>query len=156
MVHGKTYDYSNINWIDQYTDVLIGCKKEKHGFFTQTPRDHKRGSGCPKCNQSRGERMIFNWLLENEIECIPQHTFSDLKYKSFLRCDFFVPDYNLVIEYNGIQHYKPIKHFGGMESLMDTKARDKTKEDYCLDNDIAFEIIKYDEDIVLELNKIFN
>jgi len=43
-----------------------------------------------------------------------------------------------------------------MESLMDTKARDKTKEDYCLDNDIAFEIIKYDEDIVLELNKIFN
>ena len=156
MVHGKTYDYSNINWIDQYTDVLIGCKKEKHGFFTQTPRDHKRGSGCPKCNQSRGERLIFNWLLENEIECIPQHTFSDLKYKSFLRCDFFVPDYNLVIEYNGIQHYKPIKHFGGMKSLMDTKARDKTKEDYCLDNDIAFEIIKYDEDIVLELNKLFN
>ena len=154
--HDTLYDYSKINWIDQYTDVLIGCEKKNHGFFHQTPINHKRGSGCPKCNHSRGERLIFNWLQENEIDFIPQHTFSDLKHKSLLRCDFFVPGYNLGIEYNGVQHYKSIEHFGGMESLMDTQARDKTKEDYCLDNGIAFEVIKYDEDIVLELNKIFN
>jgi hypothetical protein len=156
VVHGNTYDYSKINWIDQYTDVSIGCKKKNHGFFLQNPRDHKRGSGCPKCNHSRGERLILDWLQENEIDSIPQHTFSDLKHKSFLRCDFFVPDYNLVIEYNGIQHYFPVEHFGGKQSLIDTQARDKIKQDYCLDNDIAFEVIKYDEDIVLELNKIFN
>ena len=49
-----------------------------------------------------------------------------------------------------------MKYFGGEQSLIENQVRDKIKQDYCLDNDISFEVIKYDEDIVLELYKIFN
>ena len=103
--HGQKYDYSKVEWVDQYTEVLIGCDNEEHGYFLQVPRDHKRGSGCLRCNESRGERSIFNWLQDNGIEFIPQHTFPGLKDRALLRCDFYLPNENIVIEYNGRQHY---------------------------------------------------
>jgi hypothetical protein len=155
-VHGDLYDYSKVKWIDQYTDVLIGCKKPDHGFFYQEPVSHKRGSGCPKCNHSSGERFIFNWLNKMEIDFFTQHTFPDLKYKSQLKCDFFIPDYNLVIEYNGRQHYVAVDFFDGVKGLRATQKRDKIKRDYCFENGINYEIIKYDENIEDELKKIFN
>ena len=145
--HGNKYDYSKVNWIDQYTEIMIGCYNTEHGFYVQIPRDHKRGSGCPRCNESRGERAVYNWLKENDIEFLPQHTFPDLKNKGLLRCDFYLPEINMVIEYNGVQHYMPIKVFGGEATLIETRYRDDIKKKYCLDNHIHFEIIKYDENV---------
>ena len=155
-IHGQNYDYSEIHWVDQHTNISIKCKKSNHGVFSQSPRHHRRGSGCPKCNHSRGERAIFNWLSEKNIEFIPQHTFPDLKHKSLLRCDFYIPSYNLVIEYNGRQHYYALDFFDGEKGLKSTQKRDKIKHDYCKKNRIGFEVIKYDENVIDELFKIFN
>jgi hypothetical protein len=91
-----------------------------------------------------------------EIDFFTQHTFPDLKYKSQLKCDFFIPDYNLVIEYNGRQHYVAVDFFDGVKGLRATQKRDKIKRDYCFENGINYEIIKYDENIEDELKKIFN
>lgn len=47
-VHGDTYDYSKVIYTTAIIKVKILCKI--HGIFEQTPSDHIRGAGCPRCN----------------------------------------------------------------------------------------------------------
>lgn len=47
-VHGDRYDYSKVDYVNYKSNVIIICKD--HGEFTQTPRGHYNGNGCPKCN----------------------------------------------------------------------------------------------------------
>lgn len=50
-IHKDLYDYSNVNYINFITPVLIFCKKDNHGIFSQTPSLHlHQKHGCPKCN----------------------------------------------------------------------------------------------------------
>jgi|TARA_B110000444_G_C18585365_1_gene475932 very-short-patch-repair endonuclease len=44
-----------------------------------------------------------------------QQRFTGLEYDGPLRCDFYLTDKKVVIEYNGRQHYKAVKFFGGKE-----------------------------------------
>ena len=92
----------------------------------------------------------------NFIRYETQKMFEGLKLEGNLKCDFYIPDYNVVIEYNGRQHYEPVKAFGGEKEFKKTVKRDKIKKKYCLDNGIRFEVIKYDEDIEERLESIFN
>lgn len=46
-VHGTTYDYSNVQYISAFSKVEIICRD--HGSFCQTPDNHLKGKGCPKC-----------------------------------------------------------------------------------------------------------
>jgi hypothetical protein len=156
LIHGEIYDYSKVKWVDQYTPVLIGCDVKDHGYFEQSPRDHKRGAGCIKCNSSRGEMAVSRWLTEQNIEFISQWSTPRLRYKSLLYCDFYLPKYNFVIEYNGIQHYKPIDLFDGEKGYKQTIKRDIIKKNFCIDNGIGFSVIKYDEDVKKRMDEIFS
>lgn len=49
--HDYFYDYSKIKYINNVTKIIIGCKL--HGDFTQTPKQHKRGEGCPDCGLTK-------------------------------------------------------------------------------------------------------
>lgn len=142
--HGFRYTYSKDEYIDIFTPVKITC--EKPGDFYQKPRDHYRGSGCPKCLSSRGENTVRLILQELKIKFEEQKTFKDLIYKSRLKCDFFIPDANIVIEYNGLQHYEPISVFGGLKGLKETQKRDLIKYYYLAENNIDLIIIRYDID----------
>ena len=70
-----------------------------------------------------------------------------------LEIDVFIKDKKIGIEYNGEQHYKPIKHFGGEESLKKVKERDKKKKQLCKKFGIQLHIIKYNEEVSKELVK---
>jgi hypothetical protein len=70
--------------------------------------------------------------------------------------DFYISDYNIMIEFNGLQHYKPIKFFGCQEGFNYLQERDKIKEKYCLENQIKLLIIRYDDNIEEILNKTLN
>lgn len=142
LIHGSRYKYSKDTYVDIFTPIKITCVK--HGEFYQKPRDHYRGSGCTKCLSSRGENMIRLILQELEIEFEEQKTFENLIYKNRLKCDFFLPNENLVIEYNGLQHYEPISVFGGIQGLRETQKRDLIKYDYLSNNKIGLIIIRYD------------
>lgn len=86
--------------------VIITCLK--HGDFEVIPKDLLAGrNGCKECNrsQSKGEMVIVKYLKDNKIKNSCNKTFDDLRDKSLLSYDFYLPDYNLLIEYNGIQHY---------------------------------------------------
>jgi len=71
--------------------------------------------------------------------------------KGKLRCDFYLPEKNVVIEYNGEQHYKPNEFYGGKKGFELTQKRDKIKKEYCLNNGIDFLEIKFSDDIETKL-----
>ena len=47
-VHNNLYDYSNVNYINSNTNISIICKI--HGDFEQSPINHLKSQGCPKCS----------------------------------------------------------------------------------------------------------
>ena len=63
-IHGEgTYDYSQVNYVNSHTEVIIICSK--HGKFFQKPSKHLIGQGCPKCkNNYKGEIAVRNFLIE--------------------------------------------------------------------------------------------
>lgn len=150
-VKDNEYDYSNINYINNKTHINIKCKK--HGMFSQRPDNHLFNSnGCPLCNKSKGESKIIEFLEKNNINYVFQNKFKGCKNSYQLRFDFYLPDFNTCIEYNGIQHYEEVEHFGGHKTLEYNKKRDNIKKKYCDDNKISLIIIRYDEDINSKLN----
>jgi len=151
-MHGSKYDYSNVVFKDQYTSVKIIC--DIHGEFEQKPRDHYRGSGCQSCIESRGESAIRVYLDNHNIKYETQKTFEGMIDDRPLKCDFYLPDFNLVIEYNGKQHYEPVELFGGIDGFVETVKRDKIKKKFCQDNGINFKVIHHEENITDRLEEI--
>ena len=108
-MHGDKYDYSLVDYKNAHNKVRIICKK--HGVFEQLAYRHLDGSGCPSCsNISNGEEIINNYLVENNITFEIQKRFDGLVDKSYLTYDFYIPSKNLLIEFNGKQHYCWQKH----------------------------------------------
>ena len=93
---------------------------------------------CPK-----GEVAIYEWLKNKSIEFAQQKKFDDCKDKHRLPFDFYIPSMNTIIEYDGIQHYKPISQFGGDSALAYTQRHDSIKTKYCEDNEINLIRIPY-------------
>jgi very-short-patch-repair endonuclease len=116
---------------------LFGCNvNEEHGYWLTTPNDILRGFGCPICNASKGENKISEILDSLNINYSRQKTFDGCKHKNLLRFDFYLPEHNMCIEYDGRQHFEPVDIFGGEDEFLKTKNRDKIKTNFCLDNNI--------------------
>lgn len=145
IVHKCLYDYALVKYNGANVKTEIICSV--HGSFFQTPSGHSRGKGCPYCKESKGEIKIKNFLQENSLVFMREHRFPDCKYKNTLPFDFYIPKLNLCIEFNGKQHYKPIKHFGGQNYLELTQKRDKIKFEYCKKNKIKLLTIKYNDNV---------
>ena len=89
------------------------------------------------CNGvSSGETIITDYLLDNQIYFEREKTFDDLIYQKPLRYDFFLPEHNVLIEYDGEHHFKPIETFGGEKHLKETKLRDELKNEYAKEKHI--------------------
>ena len=147
-----------IKFLDNYgglfnIKVIITCKE--HGDFEQSPAHHLRGQSCPICNLSKGENKIKQLLDKMNIVYNRQHTFDKCVYKRKLQFDFYLPDYNICIEYDGIQHFKPIEFFGGIKSFEECKEKDKIKFDHCIKNNISLLKIPYYDNANIE-NKIID
>ena len=158
--HGKgTYDYSESEYINSKTPLIIICSK--HGKFKQTPNTHLRGSGCFKCNKYKGEIAIRNFLIKNQIEFEEQKKFEGCEYKRQLKFDFYLPKHNLCIEFDGEQHFKPHDFSSKLDekekkkNLKLVQYRDQIKNDYCKKNGINLLRIRYDENIEEKLIKYF-
>lgn len=104
--------------------------------FTQTVSDHLCGCGCTHCNISRGEKIIENYLIENNLKYTKQKTFDGCKFKNKLKFDFYLEDYNKCVEFDGPQHFKPIRFFGGKKTFNLQKQKDLIKDNFCKENNI--------------------
>ncbi len=154
IVHGDKYDYS----ISVYTNTkgLVDILCPDHGVFKQRADLHLLNRGCPVCNEPKGEKEIRKFLTEHKIEFHTQKKFDDCKRLHNLKFDFYLPEFNTCIEYNGQQHYKPIDHFGGQEYFLLIQERDSIKQEFCKTNNIKLFIIKYDDNILDSLRVILN
>ena len=101
-VHGNKYDYSKVDYKTMKTKVCIICPK--HGEFWQTPEKHLIGQGCLGCKESHLENDVRVILEKNNIKYLYDKTNVAIGNQRF---DFYLPDYNLAIECQGIQHFKP-------------------------------------------------
>src|ERR1035437_4384440 len=99
-IHGDKYDYSNVNYVTAHIYVDIICPI--HGKFTQKPITHLKGCGCPSCTESIGEREITKFLINNSIIFEKEKKFDDCKNVNKLAFDFFLPDNNVLIEFDEI------------------------------------------------------
>lgn len=110
-------------------------------------RKDKRRIGCPRCKApgSKGEKLIINLLKKYNINYEYPKVFSD--FKSSLNkpyhFDFYLSDYNVLIEYQGIQHYEPQKFFGGTDRYERRVEIDKMKKEYSKSKGIKLICIPY-------------
>lgn len=157
LVHGDKFDYSKVEYNGAKEKVCIICSI--HGEFWQIPNNHLNSSGCPICNsniKSGMEEKVNDILVNNGFKVERQKTFDWLKYKRQLYLDFYLPEYNIGIEVQGDQHFKPIKYFGGEEDLRVRMYRDIVKVKLCNKNDLKL-IFVTKKDIKENniLNKLF-
>lgn len=153
-IHDNKYDYSLINYNNNKTKIKIICPF--HGVFNQEPQIHLNGGGCPVCNESKGEKQIRMILKNNNIKFQIQKTFKMCKFKYRLRFDFYLPDNNLCIEYDGRHHFEQCEYFGGYNGYKIQQKRDQIKNEYCKNNNINLLRIKYDENIEEKLFECLN
>ena len=139
-------------YINYITPLLHRCKKCKNEWDAK-PCHTMRGHGCLECNESHGERSISQWLNNHNIEYMSQYRFGDCRDKYPLPFDFYLPQYNICIEYNGRQHYEPTDFFGGEDAFKVRQHHDGIKKNYCQSNNINLLCISYKQDIEEELNK---
>ena len=151
-VHGDKYDYSKVEYINIKTPVCIIChKKDKygneHGEFWQKPIKHLIGENCPSCKSSKLENIVESILKNKKINFEKEKRFSWLGSQ---RLDFYLPDYNIGIECQGIQHFEPVDFAGkGVEWAMKEYEKninfDICKQKLCKENNIKLFYINYND-----------
>lgn len=137
--HGELYDYSLVDYSTAKNKVCIMCKT--HGEFKQNAFTHIKGSGCPKCSNSKGEKFISNILKINKINFSQQYKFKECKHTNELPFDFFLNNYNCCLEFHGRQHFYEVDYFKGTIGFSLQQKRDQLKENYCSLNNISLIII---------------
>jgi very-short-patch-repair endonuclease/predicted transcriptional regulator len=148
-IHECKYDYSLVDYKNHYGKVSIICPE--HGIYNQGSGSHLAGVGCPNCNESKGEKKINSWLLDREIVFKRQKAFKNCKYKRQMYFDFYLPEYNLCIEFDGKQHFEAIEFFGGETGLIENKKRDNIKNKFCNKHNINILRISYKDDVIKKL-----
>lgn len=152
---GKGYIIKDQEYIKNNIKITVNCPQ--HGdWLTTTKNLLDSKCGCTKCNYSKGEYKIETILNDNNISFENQKKFKDCKYLKELPFDFYLSDYNTCIEYDGIQHTKPIKRFGGEKRFENVKRNDKIKTEYCKNNNINIIRINYNDNIEEKLKELLN
>lgn len=154
IIHNNYYTYQRCIYLTSQIHVIITCPQ--HGDFKQTPHMHgNKKQGCGKCNQSHGERNISIFLTKLMIPYDTQKTFEECKNINKLPFDFYVGDFNLLIEFQGRQHFEAVEIFGGEEQFQKQQLHDNIKKQFCIDTGYKLLEIKYDEDVETKLIEYF-
>lgn len=136
LIHNFKYDYSLVEYKTAKNKVKIVCPD--HGEFLQDPDHHiGRKQGCPLCEISKGELLIYNWLKENKIRF--KHQFELItpeiaRNTNLMIIDFFVVHNNnqYFIEYDGEQHFKYKEYFHkNLEGFENELRRDRVLNEFC-------------------------
>ena len=133
-----------------FTEVSVG----------QLMRQHTLSCGCR--HQSKWEMFISDFLVFLNVNFQSQKRFNDCRNKKqsdTLPFDFYLPDYNVCIEYDGEHHFHPMEMWGGYEKFVIYKENDNIKNEYCKNNNITLLRLPYTlskEDIKNEILNILS
>lgn len=157
-IHGNKYDYSRVKYTGNKNLVEIICPI--HGSFWQKPNSHiSSKNGCRFCSDSKGEREVEHFLKRYGIKYIREYRILPHLY----RYDFYLPDFDIYIEFNGVQHYFPVETFGGVKAFEKVKENDKIKRNIVQSKGGFFITITYrsltndtvEKDLIRELRQIY-
>ena len=143
-------------YIGAHEKLKCKCLKCGNEWEAKWSNLSANNSGCPKCNSSKGENIVTLFLENNNVEYIMQKTFQDLlgvSEKRHLFYDFYLPTHNILIEYDGEFHFKPIIYKSdGDNKLTKSNNRylkqlehDRRKDSYALNNKIKLIRIPFTE-----------
>lgn len=152
--HHNIYDLSDVIFTRIQNYVTPICRK--HGKWKTQAGSFARGHGCPHCKESRGEKIVAKILDEMSIEYIRQQRFDGCvgRHRK-LSFDFYIPKYNLLIEYDGAQHfYFSGKSWDTEENFVITKEYDAIKDLFCKKNNINLLRVPYNMDTIQIYNLI--
>lgn len=140
----------NIQRIDNYQGINVKisflCLRQQCNFIWQTTPNNviNHETGCPACCSGTNENLIDKMLSQNSFsfkrEVPIKSIISNENRQIFV--DFYIPNINTIIEYNGEQHYKPIR-FGNIsqkqaeEKLLRQQERDNYLQSLCITKNIS-------------------
>lgn len=127
-IHGDKYDYSKVNYNFTHEKVIIICKI--HGEFLQVPSSHFHGSGCPFC-VNKTEAKLYEKIQPLYPTMLTQFKQEWCKKILQLPFDFIIPEYKIIIELDGPQHFQQISNWSSPEEQFEN---DKYKEKCANDN----------------------
>ncbi len=140
-IHLNKYRYDEVKERFKDTDRLrIICPI--HGRFKVSCQNHLMGQGCPLCGDvilnplketaySTLEERVSKLLDDNSVKYIRECDSSMLWWLGKLKLDFYIPSMKTAIECQGVQHFKPIEHFGGTNEFKNILERDGRKKSLC-------------------------
>lgn len=142
----KVYNLLKQKGYNSYKEFI----KDIFGEYQEKQRSDLSSSAL-KCFNILKEILSEEYILEKDFD-----NFINPITKRKLRFDCYFPQHNLIVEYNGIQHYKNIPFFHqNNNSLEYQRYKDNLKIDYCKNNNIKLIIVKYTDELTKEnLNKI--
>lgn len=123
-----------------HTKIMVkhnACGNE----YLVKPTNFLSGTRCPICSESAGEKAVAKYLTRKGIKFDAEFPIKYSENKYPLRIDFFAE--GVAIEYDGEQHFKPKKYWGGERALRETQRRDRIKNEYCAANGIPMIRIPY-------------
>ena len=124
--------------------VKCDCGKEYEIYASNLTQGNATSCGCIR--ESHGENKIRTILIENNIHFINQKSFNDFIYedtKGKPKYDFYLPDFNILIEYDGEQHFKNIFSWDTDADFQLRQQHDKIKNEYALKNNFILIRIPY-------------
>ena len=137
--HSNKYSYDTSSYKNNKIKTKIFCTKCQIHFL-QRPYSHLAGDGCPFCRESKGEQAVLRYCIENNIRFERYKKFNGLIYKKQLNYDFYLIDENILVEFDGDHHRKPIVYNGDIEGaqkkFVDVQNRDMKKNQYAYEHNI--------------------
>ncbi len=140
------------SYVSDHTKIRVKHNECGH-IYKVTPGNFLYGYRCPYCSSSKGEDVISKILKSLGIKYEYQKTFDDLTDKASLSYDFFIPNQNILIEYQGKQHYEPIDYFGGESQFKSQQKHDSMKLDYAKLHNYNLIAVPYTEDTFSKIKK---
>jgi very-short-patch-repair endonuclease len=159
-IHGNKYDYSKVIYLNNYTSIIIICKK--HGEFLQKPFVHLLSHGCPSCI-NKTEYKFYEKIKEFYPTIKRQYKVEWCKNKFCLPYDFAIEELKIIVELDGEQHFTQVSNWTSPETQIE---KDKFKTDCAnqnnysvirlLQDDVSKDKFDWLTEIQLSVSKIIN
>lgn len=138
----RGYELISKEYKNSKTKLVLKCPNGH--IFEMTFEKFKSGNNCSVCKESKGERKICKILDNWEVVYKRQYRFNDCRSVRPLPFDFYLPDYNTCIEFDGRQHFNQIEFFDpNLEDFNKRKNNDYIKDIYCKNKNIKLIRIPY-------------
>ena len=155
----EVYDLvgNEYTFLDSYVNNATKLKVKHNdcgNIYEVKPNSFLNGTRCPFCNNApKGETSISKILDNFNLNYEYQKSFDDLRDSQPLSYDFYIPSQNILIEYQGLQHYQPIGYFGGEATFRSQQKHDQMKLDYAKEHGYNLIAVPYTEDTLPKIKK---